>query len=87
MIAPLPTVPIRLPQNWGRGASYLRKENTMDNLLTDPASEQLASATWRFTGAPDGNALGHIAQGAGEHLVHRRWFDYVVAWGDPPQPD
>ena len=59
----------------------------MNNLLTDPASEQPASAAWRFTGAPGGNALGHIAQGAGEHLVHRRWFDYVAALGGPPPPD
>ena len=44
---------------------------------------------WLFPGQPEGEPTSLIAYpsgaapapGEGEHLVHRRWFDYVVAWG------
>jgi len=36
----------------------------MNNLLTDPTSEQPDSAAWRFTGAADGSARGQITQEA-----------------------
>ncbi|GEM_PF-1735201 len=72
---------------------FMRMRGASEMLPGSVAPE--AGSDWIFPGQPAGDPASLVAYpagtapapGAGEHLVHRRWFDYVAAWGDPPQPD
>jgi len=73
--------------------SFMRMRGASGLPLEDIAQDKRED--WLFPGQPAGDPASLVAYpagtapapGAGEHLVHRRWFDYVAWWGDPRRPD